>query len=192
MKAFFAVVTEVLLADGWHKVRTGTYTADTPAPAPRHRGRSRSRNQGPGQAPGFVFTALDGSTVTGPLTSVLAVRATPPVVAEVVVQWCGTCNDGEPTGELGRRFVQVGDRSARCQECGKKAPAVPGEPEWCRLCVHTAARWTMWKSQAGVGQNIPCPRCHPDPQAVLTRIPSARTAFEEYLVFSAMTRGPEA
>ncbi|MFJ5927626.1 hypothetical protein ACIQF6_34025 [Kitasatospora sp. NPDC092948] len=185
-------VTEVLLADGWHKVRTGTYVAASPAsaPVPRRRGR---RIQGPVQAPVFAFTAVDGSTVTGPLTSVLAVRATPPLVAEVVVQWCGTCNDGEPTGELGRRFVQVGDRSARCQECGKKAPAVSGEPEWCRLCIHAAARWTTWKTQSsGASQNIPCPRCHPDPQAALARIPGARTAFEEYLVFSDMAKGPEA
>ncbi|MFJ1757335.1 hypothetical protein [Kitasatospora sp. NPDC088134] len=174
-----AGVTQVLLADGWHDVRAGTYKVTEPVPRPR----GRRRGQQPPQAAAFAFGSADGSTVTGPLTSVLAVRTRQADlhVAEALVQWCGYCNDGRPTGDMGQRWITADNgRQAHCPDCWKREPEAADQPKWCGHCLHPAARWTTWGPDRSPGY-MPCPDCHPDLNGTLTRVPRARTVFMNYL-----------
>ncbi|MFD7735864.1 hypothetical protein ACFV6F_36440 [Kitasatospora phosalacinea] len=175
-----ARVDQVLLADGWHHVHAGTYKVTSPAPAPRGRRRGQ---RSPLPSATFSFGTADGSTITGPLTSVLAVRTFQPVehVADVLVQWCGNCNDGRPTGDMGERWITTANgREAHCPHCWKKESEPAGQPRWCGRCLHPAARWTTWGEGRGL-RHMPCPDCHPDLNGALTRVPKARAVFMDYL-----------
>lgn len=74
-------VTAVLLTDGWHTVRTGTFTIDSyeyvrPSKNPDKDGLLLHGGGHSGVcAAGFEFTTTDsGEIVCGPLTSIHAVR----------------------------------------------------------------------------------------------------------------------
>ncbi|MFF3601505.1 hypothetical protein [Kitasatospora indigofera] len=63
-------VAAVLLADGWHEARAGTFVTGPFAFA----GATDGSSADIGRQPGFRITTDEGAVVTGPLSSVLAVR----------------------------------------------------------------------------------------------------------------------
>lgn len=67
-----AHVTHVLLADGWHELRPESFDLD----AYEFIGEDELIYNGERQgcSTGFTFTLTDGTRVSGPITSVLAVR----------------------------------------------------------------------------------------------------------------------
>ncbi|MFJ6382629.1 hypothetical protein ACIQI7_21825 [Kitasatospora sp. NPDC092039] len=188
-------VTAVLLADGWHDVKTATFTigsdlaAPLALPRPGRRGRAAAKRPAPAA---FTFLTTDGDRISGPLTSVLAVKspAPAPAPAPEVPQWCGLCNDGTPTDIVGQRWTQ-GDRGImRCPRCHPHAGATaePATSPWCGRCQHTAARWIVRRTErngATAFQPIPCPHCHPSPERLLETVPAARQPYEQYVALVA-------
>jgi hypothetical protein len=67
-------VIEVLLADGWHPVSPGAFSVDADHYIHAQTARFRMGDPGGDYTPGFLFEEFTGEWVTGPLTSVLAVR----------------------------------------------------------------------------------------------------------------------
>ncbi|WP_371484077.1 hypothetical protein [Kitasatospora sp. NBC_00315] len=63
-------VAAVLLTDGWHEAKSGTFRVGPFAFA----GATDGSSADIGRQPGFRLTTGEGSVVTGPLSSVLAVR----------------------------------------------------------------------------------------------------------------------
>lgn len=66
-------ITAVLLADGWHQIKPGSFeeTAFVIGEPGRYDDILGPRE---GIGPGFTFSEVDGREVSGPMTSVLAVR----------------------------------------------------------------------------------------------------------------------
>ncbi|MFJ6140551.1 hypothetical protein [Kitasatospora sp. NPDC092286] len=191
-------VEAVLLADGWHDVKEGTFSTGAFTTGPfdipqtgRRRGRSAMKRPAPA---GFTFVTPDGERISGPLTSVLAVRSpapAPPPPAELP-QWCGLCNQGQPTGNPAERWEES-DRGGimRCPRCHPQG-GVTTEPvtrKWCGRCEHTAARWIRWRQESNgttAFQPIPCPRCHPAPEKLLAAVPKARGPYEQCVALLAI------
>jgi hypothetical protein len=67
-------VIEVLLADGWHPVTPGTFSVDADHYIHAQTARFRLGAPSGDYTPGFLFEEFTGEWITGPLTSVLAVR----------------------------------------------------------------------------------------------------------------------
>lgn len=112
-------ITAVLLADGWHDVHGKSFDIDS------YEFKSeRLLLHGGGRdgisASGFDFTAADGIRLTGPLSSILAVRrkSTTPAPVELP-EWCGECGKDNPAARTNPRFrtsngLAIGDPCPNC------------------------------------------------------------------------------
>ncbi|MFI6448498.1 hypothetical protein [Kitasatospora sp. NPDC050543] len=178
-----AKVTAVLLADGWHHLDPG----------------SLEIGSGPFEGTWFTFTEAPDATkrvqLSGPVSSIVALTSEPSVTASIP-EWCGGCNGGYPTAKAAERWVDTGLGMVRCPDCNPHAGARPagGSPAWCGRCDDTSARWLKWryeKDGTPFFQSIPCPRCHPDPESLLTKVPRARASYEECLAMQAMEQSQE-
>ncbi|MHD0306042.1 hypothetical protein [Rhodococcus erythropolis] len=69
-------MTDVLLADGWHKVRPETFDTDAYEYLDGHDVQVYGGTVPGVPSTGFCFEDEDGSEIVGPLTSILAIRRT--------------------------------------------------------------------------------------------------------------------
>lgn len=151
-------ITAVLLPDGWHDVKSGTYSlvaADGGA--------------------AFSFVSPMEECFEGPATSVLATRRSAKEPTRAVPPWCGDCNEKHPPDTFGQRQLDGPDGVVKCPVCHPYATqltaSVPGQGT-CSRCRDTEQPgWILTGARSQPRGGLT--RCDHNDQEVVASLPAS-------------------